>query len=177
MVRATHSPTPRTRSIPPPKRPTRKWCSTQTTTTAPWATLSGVPISARPYTNALDFELELGVVLGAPLKNATVEEAAAAIAAVVVVNDFCARDVQLAEMRSGSGRNGPNTSSARCRRPLCRARRSSTSSPLGSCRPRAAARWVRDGAGALAGTRGRAAPGNRLYRRHRTPNPAVGEQR
>ncbi|MFN6552311.1 fumarylacetoacetate hydrolase family protein [Mycolicibacterium septicum] len=64
---------------------------------------SGVPIRTPSYSRALDFELELGVVLGSPLRNATVEQAAAAIAAVVVVNDFSARDVQLAEMRSGFG--------------------------------------------------------------------------
>ncbi|MFE6861224.1 fumarylacetoacetate hydrolase family protein [Nocardia sp. NPDC057668] len=64
---------------------------------------SGVPITAPPYSRALDFELELGVVLGAPLRDATPEQAAAAIAAAVVINDFSARDVQLAEMRSGFG--------------------------------------------------------------------------
>lgn len=55
------------------------------------------------YSGALDFELELGVVPRPPLRDATVDQAAAAIAAVVVVNDFSARDVQLAEMRSGFG--------------------------------------------------------------------------
>jgi 2-keto-4-pentenoate hydratase/2-oxohepta-3-ene-1,7-dioic acid hydratase in catechol pathway len=64
---------------------------------------SGIPVAFPSYSRALDFELELGVVLGAPLRDATVEQAAAAIAAVVVVNDFSARDVQLAEMRSGFG--------------------------------------------------------------------------
>jgi len=64
---------------------------------------SGTPIRFPSYSRALDFELELGVVLGAPLRDATVEQAAAAIAAVVVINDFSARDVQLAEMRSGFG--------------------------------------------------------------------------
>ncbi|WP_254358713.1 fumarylacetoacetate hydrolase family protein [Mycolicibacterium peregrinum] len=64
---------------------------------------SGVPIRTPSYSRALDFELELGVVLGTPLRDATLEQAAAAIAAVVVVNDFSARDVQLAEMRSGFG--------------------------------------------------------------------------
>jgi 2-keto-4-pentenoate hydratase/2-oxohepta-3-ene-1,7-dioic acid hydratase in catechol pathway len=64
---------------------------------------SGIPIASPSYSRALDFELEVGVVLGAPLRDATVEQAAAAIAAVVVVNDFSARDVQLAEMRSGFG--------------------------------------------------------------------------
>ncbi|MEU2253539.1 fumarylacetoacetate hydrolase family protein [Nocardia xishanensis] len=64
---------------------------------------SGIPIASPAYSRALDFELELGVVLAAPLRDATVEQAAAAIGAVVVVNDFSARDVQLAEMRSGFG--------------------------------------------------------------------------
>ncbi|MEU1998788.1 fumarylacetoacetate hydrolase family protein [Nocardia gamkensis] len=64
---------------------------------------SGIAISAPSYTRALDFELELGVVLGSPLRDATVAEAAAAIAAVVVINDFSARDIQLPEMRSGFG--------------------------------------------------------------------------
>jgi 2-keto-4-pentenoate hydratase/2-oxohepta-3-ene-1,7-dioic acid hydratase in catechol pathway len=64
---------------------------------------SGIPVAFPSYSRALDFELELGVVLGAPLRDATVDQATAAIAAVVVVNDFSARDVQLAEMRSGFG--------------------------------------------------------------------------
>ncbi|AHH20044.1 fumarylacetoacetate hydrolase domain-containing protein [Nocardia nova SH22a] len=64
---------------------------------------SGVPVCAPAYTEALDFELELGVVLERPLRDASAEEAAAAIGAVVVINDFSARDVQFAEMRSGFG--------------------------------------------------------------------------
>ena len=64
---------------------------------------SGLPIAFPSYSRAFDFELELGVVLGKPLRDATIDEAVAAIAAVVVINDFSARDVQLAEMRSGFG--------------------------------------------------------------------------
>lgn len=64
---------------------------------------SGTVVESPSYSGALDFELELGVVLGAPLRDASAAEAAAAIAAVVVINDFSARDVQLAEMRSGFG--------------------------------------------------------------------------
>jgi len=48
-------------------------------------------------------ERELGFVLVRPLFNASPEEAAKAIGAFVVLNDFSARDVQLAEMRSGFG--------------------------------------------------------------------------
>jgi 2-keto-4-pentenoate hydratase/2-oxohepta-3-ene-1,7-dioic acid hydratase in catechol pathway len=54
---------------------------------------SGVPIAFPSYSRALDFELELGVVLGTPLRDATVDQANAAIEAVVVVSDFSARDV------------------------------------------------------------------------------------
>jgi 2-keto-4-pentenoate hydratase/2-oxohepta-3-ene-1,7-dioic acid hydratase in catechol pathway len=55
------------------------------------------------YTDALDYELELAAVLCAPLKNATPKQALDAIGGFVVLNDFSARDVQLAEMRSGFG--------------------------------------------------------------------------
>ncbi|MCA2207236.1 fumarylacetoacetate hydrolase family protein [Nocardia rosealba] len=64
---------------------------------------SGVPIVAPTYATALDYELELGFVLGRPLRDATPEEAMAAIAGYVVLNDVSARNVQLAEMRSGFG--------------------------------------------------------------------------
>ncbi len=64
---------------------------------------SGAPVRAPFYTKALDYELELGFVLARPLFNASPEVAAQAIGAFVVLNDFSARDVQLAEMRSGFG--------------------------------------------------------------------------
>ncbi len=55
------------------------------------------------YTRALDYELELGVVIAQPLRNATPAEAERAIGGFVVVNDFSARDVQYPEMTSGFG--------------------------------------------------------------------------
>ncbi len=55
------------------------------------------------YTRELDYELELGAVITAPLKNASPEEAENAIGGFVVFNDFSARDVQLEEMDSGFG--------------------------------------------------------------------------
>ncbi len=64
---------------------------------------SGAEIRCPSYSNALDYELELGFVLAKPLLNATPDEALAAIGGFVVFNDFSARDVQLAEMRSGFG--------------------------------------------------------------------------
>ncbi|MGQ9348328.1 fumarylacetoacetate hydrolase family protein [Mycolicibacterium gilvum] len=61
------------------------------------------PVAFPSYTEALDYELELGFVLRAPLRNATPREVLDAIGAFVVVNDFSARDVQRAEMVTGLG--------------------------------------------------------------------------
>jgi len=55
------------------------------------------------YTRALDYELEIGMVIAKPLHNATPQEALQAIGGFTVVNDFSARDVQLPEMMSGFG--------------------------------------------------------------------------
>ncbi|WP_059008275.1 fumarylacetoacetate hydrolase family protein [Streptomyces specialis] len=64
---------------------------------------SGTPIACPPYSSALDYELEIGFVLAEPLLDATPAEAASAIGAFVLLNDFSARDVQRAEMASGFG--------------------------------------------------------------------------
>lgn len=64
---------------------------------------SGAPVKIPSYSQALDYELELGWVLAKPLLNATPEQALDAIGGFVVVNDFSARDVQRAEMQSGFG--------------------------------------------------------------------------
>ncbi|MGV0808745.1 fumarylacetoacetate hydrolase family protein [Mycolicibacterium setense] len=64
---------------------------------------TGTPVAIPDYSRALDFELEIGFVLAAPLFDATPEEAAQAIGAFVVLNDFSARDVQRPEMLSGFG--------------------------------------------------------------------------
>jgi 2-keto-4-pentenoate hydratase/2-oxohepta-3-ene-1,7-dioic acid hydratase in catechol pathway len=64
---------------------------------------SGTPVAMPSYSSALDFELELGFVLRAPLFDADPAEALDAIGAFVIVNDFSARDVQRAEMASGLG--------------------------------------------------------------------------
>jgi 2-keto-4-pentenoate hydratase/2-oxohepta-3-ene-1,7-dioic acid hydratase in catechol pathway len=63
----------------------------------------GDDIAMPSYTRALDYELELGFVLAHPLRDADPRNAEAAIGGFVVVNDFSARDVQLAEMKSGFG--------------------------------------------------------------------------
>jgi 2-keto-4-pentenoate hydratase/2-oxohepta-3-ene-1,7-dioic acid hydratase in catechol pathway len=63
----------------------------------------GEPVSVPSYTRTLDYELELGFVLAHPLRDASPATAEAAIGGFVVLNDFSARDVQLAEMASGFG--------------------------------------------------------------------------
>jgi 2-keto-4-pentenoate hydratase/2-oxohepta-3-ene-1,7-dioic acid hydratase in catechol pathway len=64
---------------------------------------TGTPVAIPDYSQALDFEVEIGFVLAAPLFNATPEAATGAIGAFVVLNDFSARDVQRPEMLSGFG--------------------------------------------------------------------------
>jgi 2-keto-4-pentenoate hydratase/2-oxohepta-3-ene-1,7-dioic acid hydratase in catechol pathway len=61
----------------------------------------GATIPWPAYTQALDYELELGVVMAHPLFNATPDEALHAIGGFTVVNDFSARDVQIPEMLDG----------------------------------------------------------------------------
>ncbi|QCB43288.1 fumarylacetoacetate hydrolase family protein [Sphingomonas sp. PAMC26645] len=64
---------------------------------------NGALIGWPSYTDALDYELELGFFLERPLRDATPEEALAAIGGFTVFNDFSARDVQMPEMGSGFG--------------------------------------------------------------------------
>lgn len=64
---------------------------------------SGTPIGFPTYSQALDYELEIGFVLARGLFNASPPEALDAIGAFVVLNDLSARDVQRAEMDSGFG--------------------------------------------------------------------------
>jgi 2-keto-4-pentenoate hydratase/2-oxohepta-3-ene-1,7-dioic acid hydratase in catechol pathway len=63
----------------------------------------GEEIAIPSYTRALDYELELAFVLAHPLRDAAPEACEAAIGGFLVLNDFSARDVQLAEMESGFG--------------------------------------------------------------------------
>jgi 2-keto-4-pentenoate hydratase/2-oxohepta-3-ene-1,7-dioic acid hydratase in catechol pathway len=64
---------------------------------------SGRSMRIPAMTQALDYELELGAVLRQPLRDATPSEALAAIGGFVVINDWSARDLQRAEMRTGLG--------------------------------------------------------------------------
>jgi 2-keto-4-pentenoate hydratase/2-oxohepta-3-ene-1,7-dioic acid hydratase in catechol pathway len=55
------------------------------------------------YTEKLDYELELGAVIGRPVREATLEDAAASIAGFTIFNDWSARDIQFREMKVGLG--------------------------------------------------------------------------
>lgn len=63
----------------------------------------GAPVAAPPGSQALDFELEIGVVIGRDGRDLTPEEAWDHIAGYLVVNDWSARDLQRQEMRGGLG--------------------------------------------------------------------------
>lgn len=62
---------------------------------------SGAEAPWPPYTEKLDFELELAAVIVKPLLNATPEQARDAIGGFVVFNDLSARDTQWRELRDG----------------------------------------------------------------------------
>lgn len=55
------------------------------------------------YSEFMDFELELGIVIGRPCTNLTPEQAPDHIAGLTILNDFSARDIQAREMTSGLG--------------------------------------------------------------------------
>jgi 2-keto-4-pentenoate hydratase/2-oxohepta-3-ene-1,7-dioic acid hydratase in catechol pathway len=55
------------------------------------------------YTEKLDYELELGAVIGRPVREATLEEAQRSIAGYTIFNDWSARDIQFREMKVGLG--------------------------------------------------------------------------
>jgi 2-keto-4-pentenoate hydratase/2-oxohepta-3-ene-1,7-dioic acid hydratase in catechol pathway len=55
------------------------------------------------YSVRLDYELELGIVIGRPGTNLTPEQAIAHIAGLTILNDVSARDIQAREMTGGLG--------------------------------------------------------------------------
>ena len=55
------------------------------------------------YSDHLDYELELGIVIGRPGRNLAVEEALEHVLGLTVFNDFSARDIQRREMAGGLG--------------------------------------------------------------------------
>jgi 2-keto-4-pentenoate hydratase/2-oxohepta-3-ene-1,7-dioic acid hydratase in catechol pathway len=65
----------------------------------------GDEVSWPAYSNTIDFELELGIVIGANARNLRPENALDAVLGLTVLNDFSARDIQFREME---GRLGPS---------------------------------------------------------------------
>jgi 2-keto-4-pentenoate hydratase/2-oxohepta-3-ene-1,7-dioic acid hydratase in catechol pathway len=55
------------------------------------------------YTDFMDYELELGFVIGKPGRNLTPEEAPAHLFGLTIINDFSARDIQGEEMAADLG--------------------------------------------------------------------------
>ncbi|MBF6222616.1 fumarylacetoacetate hydrolase family protein [Nocardia abscessus] len=62
----------------------------------------GSVISWPSYSNALDFELELGVVISRPVRDCSPEQGREAIGGFVVFNDCTARDTQWRDVRGNS---------------------------------------------------------------------------
>ena len=57
----------------------------------------GDPILLPRFTDEVDWEVELGVVIGKPARDVAVEDALDFIAGYVIVNDLSARDIQMSE--------------------------------------------------------------------------------
>ncbi len=64
---------------------------------------SNDPVTFPQGCQSLDFELEIGAVVGKKIRNATVEQARDAILGYCLVNDWTARDFQSAEMKLNMG--------------------------------------------------------------------------
>jgi 2-keto-4-pentenoate hydratase/2-oxohepta-3-ene-1,7-dioic acid hydratase in catechol pathway len=92
-----------TRKVFPPLRPKPAFYDHPVYYTGNHLTVigDGEPMPWPAYTTELDFELEFGMILAHPVRDATPEKAAAAIGGFVVFNDFSARDVQWDEQRRG----------------------------------------------------------------------------
>ena len=58
---------------------------------------SGVGIEIPRFTKQLDFEIEVGIVIGKRCKNVTVEEAMDNVVGLMIFNDVSARDIQARE--------------------------------------------------------------------------------
>src|SRR5688500_6696477 len=63
----------------------------------------GAPVYAPAGCQELDYELELGVIIGKPGRDIPIERAWEHVAGFTIVNDFSARDLQRVEMAVGLG--------------------------------------------------------------------------
>jgi 2-keto-4-pentenoate hydratase/2-oxohepta-3-ene-1,7-dioic acid hydratase in catechol pathway len=70
----------------------------------PWSLVpTGADIPMPPFTQKLDFELEVAAVVKRTVRDVSIEEAADHIAGYCILNDWSARDIQGREMRVGLG--------------------------------------------------------------------------
>jgi 2-keto-4-pentenoate hydratase/2-oxohepta-3-ene-1,7-dioic acid hydratase in catechol pathway len=78
-------------NLPLPERPLlfAKW---QTSLTGP-----GDPIVLPPVSNQVDYEAELGVVIGTRARGVSVDDALGVVAGYICVNDVSARDIQMSD--------------------------------------------------------------------------------
>jgi 2-keto-4-pentenoate hydratase/2-oxohepta-3-ene-1,7-dioic acid hydratase in catechol pathway len=58
---------------------------------------SGAPVSAPQFTRQLDYEIEVGIVIGKPAYQVSVEEALDYVGGLAIFNDLSARDIQARE--------------------------------------------------------------------------------
>ena len=64
---------------------------------------TGETVGWPAYSRHMDYELELGIVIGKPGTNLTPETALDHVAGLTILNDFSARDIQAREMPGGLG--------------------------------------------------------------------------
>lgn len=70
----------------------------------PWSVVpTGAEVPMPPFTQKLDFELEVAMIVKDTVRDVPIEEAAQHIAGFCVLNDWSARDLQGNEMRVGLG--------------------------------------------------------------------------
>ena len=58
---------------------------------------SGAAVSAPPFTKQLDYEIEVGIVIGKPAYQVSVEDALDYVGGLAIFNDLSARDIQARE--------------------------------------------------------------------------------
>ncbi len=58
---------------------------------------SGASVSAPPFTKQLDYEIEVGIVIGKPAYQVKIEDALDYVAGLAIFNDLSARDIQARE--------------------------------------------------------------------------------
>lgn len=65
----------------------------------------GAPIELPPFTDEVDWEVELAIVIGRGGRDIPPEEAMAAVAGYTIVNDLSARDIQMSEGQWGRSKS------------------------------------------------------------------------